>query len=100
MRVNQILETNLSNHQFSVEQLSRELFVHPSNLYRKLKALTGKKPNQYIRSFRMAKAKKLLADPSLPIAAVAFETGFSSSEYFSRVFKKEVGMTPTTFRKG
>jgi len=99
-RVNQILEANLSNSQFSVDQLSKELFVHSSNLYRKLHALTGESPNQYIRSLRLAKAKQLLTNPSLTITTIAFETGFNSPEYFARIFKREMGMTPSEYRKG
>lgn len=96
--VNAIMEKHIDDPQFTVEQLSRELFIDSSNLYRKLKALTGINPNQYIRSFRLAKAKKLLADTNLPIIAVAAECGFADQGYFSRIFKKETGLAPTKYR--
>lgn len=96
--VNQIITSNLSNHQFSVEQLCKEMFVDPSNLYRKLKALTGVNPSQYIRSHRLAKAKKLLKNTSNTITYIAIEAGFKNQNYFSRLFKKELGMTPSEYR--
>ncbi|MCB0581082.1 MAG: helix-turn-helix domain-containing protein [Phaeodactylibacter sp.] len=96
--VNGIIEAHLDDSEFTVNQLCRALFVDPSNLYRKLAALTGMSPSRYIRSFRLAKARKLLAETSLPIASVARECGFADQAYFSRVFKREYGMPPTRYR--
>lgn len=96
--VNQIIEAHLNDEHFTVEQLCRELFIDPSNLYRKLKALTGINPNQYIRTFRLAKAKTLLVTTNLSIALIAAECGFAYQNYFSRIFKKETGLTPTEYR--
>lgn len=96
--VNQIVEKYLDDKDFTVEQLGQELFVDPSNLYRKIKALTGLGPSQYIRSFRLAKAKDLLLHTDLPIISIAAECGFSDQNYFSRIFKKEMGITPTEYR--
>jgi len=59
-----------------VEQLSKELYCSAASVYRKIRALTGQTPNQYLRAFRLAKAKRLLAHSDLPITAVAIETGF------------------------
>lgn len=97
-KVNAHIFENLDNHEFGVERLSEELFVSSSNLYRKLKALTGLSSNQYIRLVRLNKARELLQNSSLSIATVAYETGFTDPHYFSRMFKKEFGMTPTKYR--
>ena len=96
--VNAIMEKHIDDQQFTVEQLSRELFMDSSNLYRKLKALTGINPNQYIRSFRLAKAKKLLANTNLPVISIAAECGFADQNYFSRIFKKKTGYSPSEYR--
>ena len=56
-------------------------------------------PSQYIISVRLNKAKELMRSPFLSLEAVAQESGFSSPQYFSRVFKKETGMTPYAYRK-
>ncbi len=97
--VNDILESNLDNHEFTVEQLNQELFHSSASVYRKLTALTGKTPSRYIRAFRLARAKKLLTQTDRSITSIALETGFSTPEYFSRVFKQETGMTPTGYRE-
>lgn len=97
--VNELLEQNLANEHFSVEQLARELFVDPSNLFRKIRALTGLNPTQYLRAYRLAKAKKLLWTTELSIAAVALECGFAHHNYFSRMFKRETGLSPSKYRK-
>ncbi len=97
LRLRGIVEANLSNNRFTVDQLSSELYLDSSTLYRKLKALTGKSPNRYIRALRVARAKKLLREPGQTVTAVAIETGFSSVKYFSRVFRKEVGVPPSEF---
>ena len=98
-KVNEVIEQNLSNGVFSVADLSEQLFISQSNLYRKLMALTGMNPQHYIRSFRLVKAKSLLLHTSQSIHAIAFDTGFNDPHYFSRLFKKETGLTPTEFRR-
>ena len=67
-------------------------------LHRKLTALTGRSPVQYIRNIRLVHAKKLLEDPEITIAHVAYDCGFSDPAYFGRVFKQEFGVTPGEFR--
>lgn len=98
-KVNNILEKNLTNTAFSVADLCDQLFISQSKLYRKIMALTGMSPQQYIRSVRLQKAKELLQHTTQSIHSIAFDTGFSDPHYFSRIFKKETGMTPTQFRK-
>lgn len=98
-KVRQIVEDHLEQEDFSVEQLSQLLFMDASNLYRKVKALTGLSPVQYILSLRLQLAKKLLNESDESITSIALSCGFNSSGYFSRVFKKEMGMTPSAYRK-
>ncbi len=100
LKLRGIIESRLDDAGFSVEQLCREAAMSRANLFRKLKALTGQSAGDLVRSIRLAKAKQLLReDPSLTIAAVAYDTGFSDPDYFAKVFKEEVGRTPSEWRK-
>jgi signal transduction histidine kinase/DNA-binding response OmpR family regulator len=94
-----IVENNLSNDKFSVENICKKIGVSRMQLYRKVKALIGYNVNDYIVTVRLQKAKFLLADEDLSISDVAFKTGFSSQPYFSTVFKSKFGMTPSEYRE-
>jgi signal transduction histidine kinase/DNA-binding response OmpR family regulator/ligand-binding sensor domain-containing protein len=97
-KVRELVEANFTNYEFSVEQLCRLVFMSHSQLHRKLEALTGCSPNKFIRIIRLNKAKELLADPSLSIAAIALDCGYNDPGYFARVFKQELGVTPQEWR--
>ncbi|HRI23432.1 MAG TPA: ATP-binding protein [Ferruginibacter sp.] len=99
-KVREIVEANFSNYEFSVEQLCKLVFMSHSQLHRKLDALTGCSPNRFIRIVRLNKAKELLGDTSLSIAAVALECGYNDPGYFTRVFKQEYNLTPLEWRNG
>ncbi|MCP3928609.1 MAG: response regulator, partial [Bacteroidetes bacterium] len=99
-KVRSVVEAHLTDYTFSVEKLAVEVTMSEAQLYRKMKGITGLSPGKFIRSIKIAKAKELLSNPTLSITAVAFDSGFQDPEYFSRVFKKETGVTPTEFRKG
>ncbi len=98
-KIRSIIEANHMESGFSVEDLCREAAMSNTQLYRKLKALTGQSANHFIRSVRLAKAKELMTNPELTIAEIAYDSGFSDPDYFSKLFKKETGQTPTEFRK-
>ena len=97
-KTNQVISQHLDDHAFGVQELSHALLMDRSNLYRKLKAITGLSPCQYLRSRRLAYARELLCQTELPVAAVAYESGFSDQRYFARVFHQELGLSPTQFR--
>ena len=92
-------EEHFSYPSFTVELLAKKMTMSKSQLLRKLKALTGLSPKQLIQQVRLKKAKELLKNPTLSIADVAYAVGFTDPNYFSKVFKKEVGMKATVFRK-
>ncbi len=98
-RIRQAVEEHLDDYDFNVEMLCREIGMSHSQMHRKLIALTGLSTNKFIRSVRLSKAREMLSDPTLTITAVAFETGFSDPGYFSKVFKKEFGMSPAEWRE-
>nr|WP_294902913.1 hybrid sensor histidine kinase/response regulator transcription factor [uncultured Lacibacter sp.] len=97
-KVRELVEANFTNYEFSVEQLCRLIFMSHSQLHRKLEALTGCSPNKFIRIIRLSKAKELLVDPALSIAAIAMDCGYNDPGYFARVFKQEFGVTPQEWR--
>jgi len=97
-KVRAIVEANFNNYEFSVEQLCKLVFMSHSQLHRKLEALTGCSPNKFIRIVRLKKAKELLVNPSLSIAAIALDCGYNDPGYFARVFKQEIGLTPQDWR--
>ncbi len=95
-----IVESNLSNETFSVDEICREIGVSRVQLYRKVKALLGYNINDYILTTRMQKAKYLLSNEDISIFEVACKVGFSSQAYFSTVFRSKFSMTPTEYREG
>lgn len=92
------VEQHIAESEFSVEDLSKALFMSRVALYKKLLALTGKAPLDFIRSIRMKRAAQLLTKSGMSIAEVAYAIGFSNPKYFTRYFKKEFNMLPTEFR--
>jgi signal transduction histidine kinase/CheY-like chemotaxis protein/AraC-like DNA-binding protein/ligand-binding sensor domain-containing protein len=98
-KVTAIIEAHLSDFNFSVGQIAGEFHLSHSQLARKLDAVTGYAPNQFIRLVRLNKAKAMLMDEAIPITAVAYDCGFNDPSYFSRIFKKEFGETPSEWRE-
>lgn len=94
-----LVESNLSNESFSVEDISRSLGVSRVQLYRKVKALLNINVNDYILNTRLQKAKYFLQHENLTISEVAYAVGFSSPAYFSTVFKSKFGVTPKAFKE-
>jgi DNA-binding response OmpR family regulator len=93
----QLVEKNISNADYSVEDLSRELFLSRVGLYRKMVALTGKTPIEFIKDIRMARATQLLQKSKMTVSEVAYEVGFNDPKYFSKAFKKEFGVLPSEY---
>lgn len=99
------LITNLQEHvldkssRLSIDQLAKVLGTSRTQLHRKIKALTNLSVTNYINHIRIEKAKHLLVNSKLNSNEIAYEVGFESSTYFSRIFKKELGTTPILYRK-
>ncbi|MCW3094273.1 MAG: monosaccharide transporter substrate-binding protein family [Ferruginibacter sp.] len=94
-----IIESNIANENFGVDDICREIGISRVQLYRKVKAVLGYNVNDYILTVRMQKAKYLLLNENLSIAEIAFKVGFSSQAYFSTVFKSKFGVTPKAFKE-
>lgn len=93
--VHQIMENHLGNEDFDTNYLCREIAMSRAQLYRKLKALTGDSTANYIRSFRLKKAKGLLESTHLPVGEVASQVGYKDFSHFTRSFIKEFGIKPS-----
>ena len=98
-KVADTIENNISEPEFSVEKLALEVGLSTAHLYRKLKALTGMTPNEFIRSFRMKRATQLLEQKKLMISEVAYAVGFNDPKYFRKCFKKSFGVSPSEYVK-
>ncbi len=93
-----IVENNIANENFGVDDICREIGISRVQLYRKVKAVLGLNVNDYILSVRMQRAKYLLLNEDLSISEISFKVGFSSQAYFSTVFKSKFGCTPSEFK--
>ncbi|MDD2256676.1 MAG: ATP-binding protein [Bacteroidales bacterium] len=91
------IEKNLSDLAYSVEQLSSDMNMDRTTLYRKLTAISGLSPVEFLRSVRLKKAAQLL-DEGHSIADVASMVGFGTVSYFSKCFKTEFNVKPSHYR--
>jgi len=96
-KLNEEIEDNLSDVQFNVESLVHILGFSRSNFQRKLKAVSGYSPGDYVRTYRLKKACTLLLDGDYRINEVCYLVGFSSPSYFTKAFLKAYNMTPKEF---
>jgi signal transduction histidine kinase/DNA-binding response OmpR family regulator/ligand-binding sensor domain-containing protein len=94
----QFVEKNINNTEYSVDQLSMDLGLSRSNLYRKFQSITGLSPNDFIRSIRLKRAAQLLKASQYNISEISDIVGFNSIKYFNKYFKEEFGVTPTQYR--
>ncbi len=95
----EILEDRYADETFDVPELCQALCMSRAQCYRKITALTGKPAAHLLRTFRLQKAKALLATSALNISQVALEVGFKDLAHFSRSFHQEFGVSPSEIRK-
>jgi len=96
--VRNIVKSNLSNENFGVRELAASLNLSTSQTLRKVKAVTGKSVNQYIRELRLEKAAKLLKETDFTAAEIAFQVGFNSASYFNKTFSKYFSISPGEYK--
>ncbi|MBP3775431.1 MAG: response regulator [Prevotella sp.] len=94
-----IVEAHIGDPNFGVEELSNEMGVHRSQLYKKLYHLTGKTPVLFVRLLRLKRGKQLLEQSGMYVSEVAYQVGFNSPRLFSKYFKEEFGVTPKEMTK-
>ncbi len=98
-KLREVLEANFSDEQFDIPDLCKALHISRAQLYRKVKALTGKPAGHLLRSFRMHQAKALLETTDMNISQISLEVGFKYLAHFSRSFQQEFGINPSEMRK-
>lgn len=95
----QAVEANLDDECFGIPDLVRELGVSRTLLFEKFKALLGQTPNEFIQTIRLKYAAQLIKESDLKINEIAFKVGFSDPKYFSKIFHKQFGISPSQFKK-
>ena len=96
-RAVEVVEKNMAETEFSVEDLSKALLMSRVALYKKLLSLTGKAPLDFIRTIRMKRAAQLLEKTQMSVSEIAYEVGFSNPKYFTKYFKKEFNTLPSEY---
>ena len=94
-----VVDENLRNPDFKIEHLCRAAGMSKSQLYRKLKSIVGQSGNEFIRSIRLKRAAQLLKQGDLKVSEVTYQVGFNDLHYFRDCFKKQYGMSPTSFAR-
>ena len=94
-KVLKVINEHLSEEDFSIELLSKESAMSKEQIYKKLKALTGKSPSLFLRSIRLTRAKKMIKENKNTISEISYLVGFSSPAYFTKCFKEEFGNSPS-----
>lgn len=89
---------NIKRPDLSVEELSYHLGMSRVHLYKKLKAITGKTPIEFIRIIRLKRGAQMLRESQLNVSEVAYQLGFNSPKYFSKYFKEEFGILPSDYQ--
>ena len=95
----ELIQKNISNSNFSVEDAAKPLRVTKTHFERLFKEAYEITPLEYIRNLRLEYAKDLLRSPFFNISEIAYQCGFSDLYYFSKVFRKETGLSPSEYRK-
>lgn len=91
------IESHLSDESFGPDELATEIGLSKSQLLRKIKAVTSVSTSIYMRNIRLEFAKEKLVNKTATISEIAYETGFSSPNYFSKCFREYTGQSPTEF---
>ncbi|MCB0846260.1 MAG: response regulator, partial [Bacteroidetes bacterium] len=95
--LSQLMEDNIDDPEFNVNKMCKALGYSHIQFIRKIKQLTGKKPLELLRSFRLARSRDLLSQKKLTISEVGYLVGYDLPNSFSRAFRKEFGVSPTEF---
>ena len=95
-KIQGVIAEQLADENFSIDTLSEQMNMSRSNFYRKIKALSGMSPNDYLKTLRMNRAAELIVSGTR-ISEVAAQVGFTSSSYFAKCFKAQYGVLPKEY---
>jgi signal transduction histidine kinase/ligand-binding sensor domain-containing protein/DNA-binding response OmpR family regulator len=93
----EVVEKNMDNPEFSVEDFSRDMYMNRVTLYRKILSITGRTPIDFIRSIRLKRAARLLEKSGMSVAEIAYEVGFNNPKNFTKAFKEEFKVPPSQY---
>lgn len=96
-KATRVVLDNIQNVNFDVDEFCSLMFMSRTNLFRKLKAVTGQSATSFTRTIRLKQAAKLLKNPVYSVNEVASMVGFSDPNYFARCFKEMYGNTPSNY---
>ena len=96
-RIMQSVNKNLSDSDFSVEMLTRDVGMSRAQLHRKMKEMTGLSTSEFIRNIRLEQAARLLREQKINVTQIAYTVGFSNLAHFSTIFRKHFGVAPSEF---
>lgn len=97
-KIKEVVERNVDNSNFVVEDLVSEMAMSRTVFFKKLKSLTGLAPIEFIRDVKIRHAAKIMKHEQYTIKEIAFMVGFSDTKYFTQCFKQIFGMTPSEYR--
>lgn len=98
-KIRKAIQDKMDNSDLGIQDLCQSVNLSYTQVFRKLKAITGENPTLYIRRMRLQKAVILLKTTQKSISQIAYEVGFSDPNYFSRVMHEEFGIPPSEMRK-
>ena len=96
-KLNEIIQNNLHNPDFSMDDIVDSLNMSRSNFYRKIKGVLDLSPNEYLRLERLKRAAQLLKEGNGRVNEICYMVGFNSPSYFSKCFQKQFGVLPKEF---
>lgn len=97
MKLNNVIENNIENSDFSINNLATEMGISSSGLFSKIKKISGVTPNKLIQSMRLKKAAELLSEGKYRVNEVCYIVGFNNPSYFTKCFQKQFGKLPKDF---
>jgi YesN/AraC family two-component response regulator len=96
-RMKEVIEANMSDFTFTVEEMAEKMNLSRTQLLRKVKALTGLSPTELIKDFRLKRAAYLIRKKTDTVTQISYAVGFNEQSYFSKCFKKHFGVSPTEY---
>ncbi|GGZ24656.1 hybrid sensor histidine kinase/response regulator [Echinicola pacifica] len=93
----EVVEANMDNPEFTVEEFVKEMGMSRSKLHLKMKSLTDQSASEFIRTVRLKRAVQLMEQSDISVKEIMYQTGFNTASYFSKCFKKQFGVSPTEY---
>ena len=96
-RIMESINKNMGDTDFNVEKLSEDVGISRAQLHRKMKEITGIPASEFLRNIRLKQAARLLKEHKVNVTEIAYTVGFNNQAYFSTVFRKHYGKTPSEY---